>query len=43
MKEGLTRQGLEPQTGTPEQFAAFIHNEVQKNARLIKIAGVKGD
>lgn len=41
MKESFSKQGLEPQTNTPEQFAAFIHGELLKNAKLIKLAGVK--
>ncbi|MBI4191770.1 MAG: tripartite tricarboxylate transporter substrate binding protein [Betaproteobacteria bacterium] len=41
MKEAFSQQGLEPQTGTPEQFAAFIRGEIAQNARLIKMAGVK--
>ncbi len=43
MMESLNRQGLEPQTNTPEQFAAFIHGELAKNARLIKLIGVKAE
>ena len=43
MKEALGRQGLEPQTSTPEQFGAFIHDEVVKNARLIKLIGIKAE
>jgi tripartite-type tricarboxylate transporter receptor subunit TctC len=43
MKESLGRQGLEPQTSTPEQFGAFIHDEVMKNARLIKLIGMKAE
>jgi len=41
MKEAFVQQGLEPQTGTPEQFAALIRGEIAQNARLIKLAGVK--
>jgi tripartite-type tricarboxylate transporter receptor subunit TctC len=41
MKASINRQGLEPQTNTPEQFAAFIHGEIAQNARLIKLAGAK--
>ncbi len=43
VKESLGRQGLEPQTSTPEQFAAFIHGEVEKNAKLIKLIGMKAE
>jgi tripartite-type tricarboxylate transporter receptor subunit TctC len=43
VKESLGRQGLEPQTSTPEHFAAFIHGEVAKNAKLIKLIGMKAE
>jgi tripartite-type tricarboxylate transporter receptor subunit TctC len=41
LRRALNKQGLEPQTNTPEQFAAFIHSEIAENAKLIKLAGVK--
>lgn len=41
MNQALIKQGLEPQTNTPEQFAAFIHRELAKNAELIKSIGAK--
>jgi tripartite-type tricarboxylate transporter receptor subunit TctC len=41
MKEAFGRQGLETQTGTPEQFAAFIHHQLVQNARLVRFAGIK--
>jgi tripartite-type tricarboxylate transporter receptor subunit TctC len=40
-KEALTKIGIEPATGTPEQFAAFLHNELAQNAKVIKFAGIK--
>ncbi|MBI4192712.1 MAG: tripartite tricarboxylate transporter substrate binding protein [Betaproteobacteria bacterium] len=44
MKESLiSKLGMEPQTNTPEQFAAFIHGELEKNARLIKLIGMKAE
>ncbi|OGA45294.1 MAG: hypothetical protein A3G24_27835 [Betaproteobacteria bacterium RIFCSPLOWO2_12_FULL_62_13] len=43
MMESLGKQGLEPQTNTPEQFAAFIHGELAKNAKLIRSIGVKAE
>jgi len=43
VKESFSLQGLEPLTGTPEQFAAFMRNEVAKNARLIKMIGIKAE
>ena len=41
MKESLNRQGLEPQTNTPEQFAALIHREIVRNSKLIQLTGAK--
>lgn len=41
MKEAFIKLGLETQTGTPEQFAAFIRNELAQNAKLAKFAGLK--
>jgi len=43
MKEALNTQGLEPQTNTPEQFAAFMRNEIAQNAKLVKLAGLKAE
>ncbi len=39
MKSALNKQGLEPQTNTPEQFAAFIHSQVTQNSKLIQTIG----
>ena len=41
MKSALNKQGLEPQTNSPEQFAALIRREIEQNARLIKTIGLK--
>jgi len=41
MKETFAKQGLEPHTNTPEQFAAFIRNDIAQNAKLIKLSGAK--
>jgi tripartite-type tricarboxylate transporter receptor subunit TctC len=41
MTESLRKLGFEPRTGTPEQFAAFVHNEMAQNAKLVKFAGLK--
>ncbi len=43
VKESFSVQGLVPLSSTPEQFAAFIRNEVAKNARLIKLIGLKAE
>lgn len=41
MQAALTKQGAEPVGSTPEEFTAFIRNEMTKYARVIKEAGVK--
>lgn len=43
MKESLHRQGFEPQPNTPEQFSAFIKNEIAQNAKLIRLIGLRSD
>ena len=43
MKKSFNNQGIEPQTNTPEQFAAFIKLEVTRNIELIKLTGAKAD
>lgn len=37
------KQGVEPRTGTPEQFGALIKAEVTRWADVIKTAGIKAD
>lgn len=39
LRELLSGQGLEPQPGTPEQFAEFPRAELAKNTKLIKATG----
>ncbi len=41
MKASLNKQGLDPRPSTPEQFAALMTSEIAKNARLIKLIGVR--
>jgi tripartite-type tricarboxylate transporter receptor subunit TctC len=43
MKDALNKQGLEPRTSTPEQFAAFVKTEIAQNAKLIKAAGIQAE
>jgi len=43
MREALHRQGLDPQSNSPEQFNTFIRGEVDKNAKLVKAIGLKPD
>jgi tripartite-type tricarboxylate transporter receptor subunit TctC len=40
MTDALRKQGLEPSTSTPEEFGAFIRNEVAQNIRIAKEAGI---
>jgi len=40
MTDALRKQGLEPNTGTPEEFSAFIRTEVTQNIRIAKEAGI---
>jgi len=41
MKEKLLQQGAVAAPGSPEQFGAFIHNEVVKWAKVVKVSGAK--
>ncbi|RDK09097.1 tripartite tricarboxylate transporter substrate binding protein [Cupriavidus lacunae] len=43
VRERLQAQGAEPVGNTPEQFAAFIHAETAKWARVVKDSGAKVD
>jgi tripartite-type tricarboxylate transporter receptor subunit TctC len=36
MRAALGKLGYEPRTGTPEQFGAFIRNEMAQNAKLLQ-------
>ena len=41
MKQAIVKQGLLAQTGTPEQFAAFIRDQLVQNAKVVRFAGIK--
>lgn len=43
MRERLTAQGAEPAPDTPEQFGAFIQQELAKYGRIVKASGAKVD
>lgn len=43
VNESLNKQGIEVETNTPEQFAAFIHREIAQNLKLIRAAGIKAE
>lgn len=41
MKAAFLKQGLEPQTNSPEQFTELIRREVEQNIKLTRAAGIK--
>ena len=43
IKDAFMQQGLELQTGTPEQFGAFIREEIVQNAKTAKFAGIRAE
>lgn len=43
LQEAFNRQGLEPQSHTPEQFGEFIRAEVAKYTELVKRTGMKAE
>jgi tripartite-type tricarboxylate transporter receptor subunit TctC len=43
VRASLRKEGFEPQTNTPEQFAALIHGELAKIAKLIELTGLKAE
>ena len=40
-REQLSMQGAEPRTGTPEEFAAAMGNDLKKWAKVVAAAGIK--
>ena len=43
VRERFINEGVEPIGGTPEQFAAFIREEISLYAKIIKAANLKAD
>lgn len=43
VRDGLSRQGLDPVTGTPDQFAQLIRNDLARWARVVKDARITAD
>ncbi len=41
IKTVLNRQGLDPRTTTPEEFATLIRREIAQNVNLVKATGIK--
>lgn len=43
LTEPLNKNGFEPQTSAPEQFAALIEREVERSVKLIQLTGLKAE
>ena len=43
LRERLRGMGADPVGNTPEQYTAFVQNEIAKWAKVIKAAGIKGE
>ncbi len=43
VKDRLVKMGAEPVGNRPEEFAAYIREEAQKYARVVKASGAKAD
>ena len=43
IREQLSAQGADPVGSTPEQYTAFMQNEITKWAKVIAAAGIKGE
>ena len=43
MRDKLAGDGAEPSTGTPEQFAAFIKNEITQWTTVVRNAGITAE
>ncbi len=41
MKERLTMLGMEPATGSPEQFGAYVKKEVDRWSKVVKLSGAE--
>jgi len=43
LKSRLTNDGADPVGNTPEQYTAFVENEIAKWTKVIKAAGIKAE
>ena len=43
VKDTFTQAGVSPAANTPDQFAGFIRDEIERWGRLVKSAGISGD
>jgi tripartite-type tricarboxylate transporter receptor subunit TctC len=42
LRSAFIKQGMLPKTGTPEQFTAFVGDEVVQSAKVVKASGAAG-
>jgi tripartite-type tricarboxylate transporter receptor subunit TctC len=43
VRDQIAAQGIEPLSSTPAEFRAFVNSELEKWAKVVKAAGIKGD
>ena len=43
MKDALNKDGFEVRTTTPAEYGKFLHSELELNAKILKLAGVKAE
>lgn len=43
VREQLSAQGAEPQPMPPREFAAFVREEIEKWAQVVRISGAKAE
>ena len=43
LQERLKSVGLEPRTGTPEEFAQFLKRDIDGWAKVVKASGAKAE
>jgi len=43
LRQRLASQGAEPLTSSPDEFAAYLRAEIDKWAKVVKVAGMKPD
>ena len=43
LRERLMQNGMEPETNTPDKFAALIKSDIGKWSKIIRTAGIKGE
>lgn len=41
LRAAFSRQGMDPKPSTPDEFGTLIHNEIERNVKLVKAIGLK--